>query len=145
MRNSFISLTVALGVLAGSAALLAARQQASPGMSPARFWINNRTREEAIPVSIANVDPGAPPVPVVVNGLALVDFTDRAKATLYDVHVRPQTVELAHQRWEYRELAFAPGDDRVAALNRAGTDGWEATGMTAQPDGRSTVLLKRPR
>jgi hypothetical protein len=145
MRKLLVGLTIGLGLIAGSAALLAARQQATPGMSPARFWINNRTREEAVAVSIANVDPKAPPVPVSVNGFAAVDFTDRAKATLYDVHARAQTVELAHQRWEYRELTFASGDDRVAALNRAGADGWEATGMTAQADGRSTVLLKRPR
>lgn len=145
MRKLLVSLTMGLGLIAGSAALLAARQQASPGMSPARFWINNRTRAEAIPVNIANVDPDAPPVPVAVKGLAMVDFTDHARSTLYDVQARTQAVEMAHQQWEYRELPFAPGDDRVAALNRAGADGWEATGMTAQPDGRSTVLLKRPR
>jgi hypothetical protein len=144
MRHSLLIVSLVLASVAGSVALVAARQQATPGMSPARFWINNRTRDEAIPVSIANVDPKAPNVPVQINGVAFVDFTDRARATLNELQSRTQPVVLAHQQWEYREMRFTVDDDRVTQLNQAGTQGWEVTGTSALGD-RLIVLLKRPR
>lgn len=145
MRNSLISLVLSVAAIAGSAALLSARQQSQPGMSPARFWINNRTREEAIPVSIANVDPKAPPVPVSVNGFATVDFTDRAVGTLNQIQGRTQSVAIVRQQWEYRSVSVGADQDVAPALNGIGNDGWEAVGVTAQSGGKMTVLLKRPR
>lgn len=144
MRNSLAVLVLSLGAIAGAAALLSA-QQSRPGMSEARVWINNRGREEAIPVTIANVHPDAPPVPVAVNGFALVDFTDRARATLTSIKDRPQTVVVQPRQWEYRELKFDAGDDRVTPLNQSGAQGWELTGFTVEPNGRATAMLKRPR
>jgi hypothetical protein len=146
MRNSLIGLTVVLAVLGGSAALLLAdRQQSQPGMSPARFWINNRTRDEAIPVSIANVDPKAPPIPVSLNGFATVDFTDRAVGTLNQIQGRTQSTTRSRQPWEYREVALEPNQEIGPALNSLGADGWEAVGITVNATNRKTVLLKRPR
>jgi hypothetical protein len=55
--------------------------------------------------------------------------------------------------WEYLIVslpAFEPakasqGDSAaVAMLNREGSKGWEAVGMTPLGDGRFAVLLKRP-
>lgn len=145
MRNSLIGLVLCLAVVAGSVAWLSARQLATPGMSPARFWINNRTREEAIPVSIANVDPKAPPVPVSLNGFAFVDFTDRAVGTLNQIHGRTQSTVSVRQPWEYREVPFTPNQALSPSLNSLGSEGWEVTGITTEPNGSVTVLLKRPR
>jgi hypothetical protein len=54
--------------------------------------------------------------------------------------------------WEYLILALpefrppsnTPGvSSSVSMLNREGTEGWEAVGMTALEDGTVAVLLKR--
>jgi hypothetical protein len=58
----------------------------------------------------------------------------------------------AMTNWEYLILELpsfepathAPGASAAAhALNEEGARGWEAVGMTALPDGRTVVLLKR--
>jgi hypothetical protein len=55
--------------------------------------------------------------------------------------------------WEYLVVALPPfGVARISqgessavdALNREGTDGWEAVGLTVLPDGSTAVLMKRP-
>jgi hypothetical protein len=55
--------------------------------------------------------------------------------------------------WEYMIIALpqlqAPTQmpaqsAAVAALTREGSQGWEAVGMTALPDGTLAVLMKRP-
>lgn len=55
--------------------------------------------------------------------------------------------------WEYLIIALPAFDSptatpgvsaSVAALNREGSQGWEAVGMTALADGTVAVLLKRP-
>jgi hypothetical protein len=55
--------------------------------------------------------------------------------------------------WEYLIVALpefkaptsTPGvSSSVSMLNREGTEGWEAVGMTALEDGTVAVLLKRP-
>ncbi len=145
MRSSLIGLGLSLFVISGTVALLSARQQATPGISPARFWINNRTREEAIPVTIANVDPKAPPVPVTVYGTAAVDFTDRAVGALNQIQGRTQPTVGVRQPWEYREVSPEPGQEIGALLNPLGNDGWEAVGIMVNSTNRKTILLKRPR
>lgn len=148
MRHSLPRLALALAVISGVAALWIvpsyASQLSQPGIAPARFWINNRTREEAVPVSIANVDPKAPPVPVAVTGFATVDFTDRAIGTLNQIQGKTQPTTSVRQAWEYRVVAAAESDLQ-AALAGAGNEGWEAVGVTSQPGAKMTVLLKRPR
>jgi len=56
-------------------------------------------------------------------------------------------------RWEYLIVAlseFAPAtsargaSDAVNVLNREGSDGWEAVGLTPLSDGTFAVLMKRP-
>jgi hypothetical protein len=143
MRNSLVSLVVVLAVGAGSAALFA-RQQSQPGMSSARFWINNRTPNEAIPVNVIVADPKAVPLPVSVNGFVTMDFTDRAAGTLSQIQGRTQATSRTRQPWEYREVVFSPVQ-KMDSLNALGAEGWEALGMTTQPNGSVTVLLKRPR
>ena len=145
MRNSLTSLVLAVAAIGGSAAVMSARQQAMPGMSPARMWINNHTREEAVSVSLANVDPKTPPVPVTLLGVAAVDFSDRAVGTLSQIQGRTQTTTRLRQPWEYREVTPEPGQEMGAALNALGAEGWEAVGIMVNATNRKTVLLKRPR
>jgi hypothetical protein len=56
-------------------------------------------------------------------------------------------------KWEYLILALpefgvattSQGESRsVSMLNREGTEGWEAVGMTSLEGGQVAVLLKRP-
>lgn len=98
-----------------------------PGMSPARIWINNKTREEAIPVNIVAGDPKEP-LPVVVKG---------------GVSVTGQ-VGVARQPWEYRSVEVSE-QDPSRALNVYGNDGWEAVGTVSQQGAKVIVLLKRPK
>ena len=131
MRSSLISLVLAVVVGAGSAALFAS-QQGQPGMSPARFWINNRTADEAIPVNI--------------NGFANIDFTDRAVGTLNQIHGKTQATSAARQLWEYRQVIEDSRQDYMGVLNQLGNDGCEAVGISTDPaNGRKIVLFKRPR
>lgn len=42
-------------------------------------------------------------------------------------------------------VSIAPGEDPVPALNGAGADGWEATGMTTTGRNATIIVLKRPK
>ena len=51
----------------------------------------------------------------------------------------------SRQIWEYRQINLAAGQDAAAALNAAGQDGWETTGIALPSSGSTLVILKRPR
>lgn len=53
-------------------------------------------------------------------------------------------VREVRQRWEYRSLNIGPTDDPANALNAAGEDGWEVTGLTLPGRVGTTLVLKRP-
>src|SRR5689334_1523435 len=109
-------------VAAGGAAFVAAQSTARPGdPTQARVWIENRTPNEAVPVTIERF--GSTPsvhVSSVDNSVVL-------------------SARSVRQRWEYRVAALDP-----TALEAAGNDGWEAVG-TVPSSGGASVLLKRPR
>jgi hypothetical protein len=138
MRNSLTRIVTGLAVVGGLAALWIIPSHAQqvpgtldrPGMSAARVWINNRTVDEAIPVTLVAGGARAP-LAVTVQGAATVNG-------------KVDTVA-ARQSWEYRSVSTAIDSDVAAALNGLGNDGWEAVGLTAQPGGKVVVLLKRPR
>jgi hypothetical protein len=65
--------------------------------------------------------------------------------------VRALLAAIRPPQWEYKQLWFGEEDD-LQTLQRHGTEGWEAVGMTwAQGQsmpitkGRLAVLLKRPK
>lgn len=117
-------------VLIGSSVALYARQQAAGSILPGQFVIINKANE---------------PVPVTIPNLPAVDLSDRAVGVLTQIANRTQPTVVVRQNWEYRELLAAPGDDRTAALNAAGAQGWEATGFTVDAKGATTFVLKRPK
>ncbi len=131
MRNSFPRIALGLAVVCGLAALWIIPSHAQvpgtlerPGMSEARVWVNNRTPQEAIPVTLLGGDIKAP-VPVTVLGTATV--TGKVEVTA------------VRQAWEYRESPSV-----IATLTALGNDGWEVVGVV-QLGANPTVLLKRPR
>lgn len=131
MRNSLPRIALGLAVVCGVAALWIIPSYAQvpgtlerPGMTEARVWVNNRTAQEAIPVTLFGGDVRAP-LPVTVQGTTSV--TGKVEATA------------VRQAWEYRE-----SPSTIAALNVLGNDGWEVVGVV-QSGANPTVLLKRPR
>ena len=132
MRNSLFRIGLGLAATAVVAALwiIPSRAQVpgtleKPGMSDARVWVNNKGRNEAIPVTMVGND--GTPVPVSVSGIV------ETKGTA------------ARQPWDYRSVIVNADQDPTSALVPLGNDGWEAVGVTSQPGGKLTVVLKRPR
>ena len=114
----------------------AQEQTAYPGQpTRANVWIQNRGDGEAVPVSIERV---------------AADSTLRVElAGAPAVTIDPRSVtqsRVARQSWEYRAITVAnpPGQNAVGALNTAGADGWETTGLTFPSPGGTMIVLKRP-
>jgi hypothetical protein len=125
-------------LLAVGAALRATAAQdrtAQPGQpTQARVWIENRSAAEAIPVRIEDIAGEAPPLRVQIVGTPTV------------ANGLPNAlIGAARQQWEYQNLSIPTGQDPTALLNRAGAEGWEATGLAVPADGASLVVMKRPR
>jgi hypothetical protein len=63
------------------------------------------------------------------------------------VAIAPTTIvqsRLVRQAWEYSVVTVPKGSDPLAAVSKAGLDGWETTGVQLPaPDGIS-LLMKRP-
>jgi hypothetical protein len=138
MTKTVACLMTACVTIAAGAAVPATSAQdrtAYPG-EPTRgkVWIQNRGNAEAVPVTIWNMDDGAPILRVQVSGTPTV--------TIGNANV---PVKAARQPWEYRAITVASGLDLTAALNAAGTDGWETTGITMPAPSGVLVLMKRPR
>ena len=119
--------------VAGPSILAAPEQTAQPGqMSPARVWIQNRGRGEAVPISLQESTLDTPLRVRVVN-MQDPKINDEA------IHAR-----LVQQSWDYHTVVVKQGQDPVVALIGPGAQGWEATGVTfVKPDG-VMLLLKRP-
>ena len=134
MNRSFAYVMSASALLAGAAGPMT---PAAPGQATqARVWIQNRTIAEAVPVTVHN-GADASPLRVQITGTPTV-------AIQRDVDNVMRT-RGARQAWEYRAITVAPGQDPVAALNGAGADGWEATGMTTTARDATIVVMKRPK
>jgi len=119
----------AMLVLVAASAILAGQGERPGQIWPAKVWIQNRDRSEAIPVSIQDA------APVQVTGMPTVAI---APATIIQSR-------LVRQAWEYTLVTVRTGQDLVAVVSKAGQDGWETTGVQfATPDGTS-LLMKRPR
>jgi hypothetical protein len=63
------------------------------------------------------------------------------------VTVDPRSVvqaRIVRPTWEYRQLSIAAGQTPVGALNEAGAEGWEATGIAfPSAGGATTIVMKR--
>jgi hypothetical protein len=128
MKGS-LGLSIVLALTAGAGMLAAPGQTAlRPGdMTPARMYIDNRGRDQAIPVLVQD--------PVTIAGTPTVAIAPTS--------VVP--VRLTRQAWEYRTVALVPAQDPANTLLLLGSDGWETTGVQVQTQNGLVLLLKRPR
>jgi hypothetical protein len=126
------SIAVACLALTAGTVMLAARGQNSrPGEIGANHVLVDNPSEQAIPV-VLQQRPDPLRVQVVGTTTVRVDPTSAVG------------IRTVRQPWEYRSIAFATGQDPMAALATAGLDGWEAVGFQSSQAGVA-VLLKRPR
>jgi len=135
MRTMVMSL-LAAALVAGST-MRAAPDQSRPGeMTEAKVWIQNRSRAEAIPVDLREVNLDTPLRVQVANG----------ETNPHSVRVAgPIRVQLLKQEWDYDTLVIAAGTSPVQALRSPGLAGWETTGIAWTAGEQTTLLLKRPR
>jgi hypothetical protein len=94
--------------------------------------IENRGAAEAVPVSLEAVASGSA-LPVQVVGVPQVAMGSVIQA------------RASRQQWEYQSLSIAPGVDLALALNTAGMEGWETTGVAFASSQGNVILVKRPR
>jgi hypothetical protein len=128
---------LAAALITGGSAMLAAPGQttARPGdPTQARVWIENRGKNEAIPVDLRDANLEVPLRVQVMNG-----DTQSARP------IPPLPVRSTLHPWEYRTVTVKTTDDPAKELNPEGLVGWETTGITWLAAGGTTLLLKRPR
>ena len=114
-----IVLALFVGIAFAISVIAQAQSTVRPGeMTQARVWVQNRTRAEAVPVTVEDV-----------------------------VRLEPSTAvqtTVRRQAWEYRIMTVPRGVNPARNLNNAGLEGWEAVGIAEAGPGEVTVLLKRP-
>jgi hypothetical protein len=121
---------VAISLATAGTARTAAPEQLRPGQpTEAHVWIENRGRDQAVPVDVRNVTLDGPLRVEVVNG-------------------EPRTpnalpVRQTRQLWEYRTITVAAGDAPDTVLKAPGAEGWETTGVAWTTAQATTLLLKR--
>jgi len=135
-RMSTLVLTLVGAVAAGGVVMLAGQTPQDPQFKPgavtqARVVVINKGPKEAIPVTL---DSGSDAVRVQVAGTTAVQISGTP-----NVQAR-----VTRQMWEYRQLVLPAGQDPTAALNAAGLDGWEATGIALSMVDATRIILKRP-
>ena len=137
MKKTVMCVLSACALLAGGIVMQQASAQEGtqyPGQGTrASVWIQNRGDVEAVPVSIERVTAEVP-LRVEVVGEASVSMDPRSVLQ----------VRAVRQSWAYRTVSVAAGQDPVVALNGAGADGWETTGVAFPSGGGTVILLKRP-
>jgi len=92
-------------------------------------WIQNHDPSEAVPITIEGLSANLPALRVQIAGTAGTAVAVRS----------------AGQIWEYETLTIPVTQDPTGALNVAGAQGWEATGIAFSIAGGTGVVLKRPR
>jgi len=127
-------------VLTLGGALLAApgkeaQGQDRPGqISQAKVWVENRGRNEAVPVILQEV---MTPTPLGVQVIGTPTVTIAPATTVQ--------ARLVRQQWEYRTINTPSGPEAAGVLSAAGADGWETTGIVLSSQAGSPIVLKRPR
>jgi hypothetical protein len=138
MRLKPMSVAVACTIFVVSSAMLASPEQTTqtPGqMTQARVWIENRAREEAIPITLQDAPLEAPLKVRVMNAQGGSGADD------------PVNVRIVRQPrvWQYQTVIVKPDENLATALTAVGAAGWETTGITLAGAGGTTILLKRLR
>ena len=129
MRSNPISVAVACAIFVVSSRMIASPGQTQPmgtpqpgtqqpgQMTQARVWIENRTREEAVPITI--------------QGSAL------------DTPLRVRVMNAQSPSGVDEPVVVKPEVNLGTALTDAGAAGWETTGVWLTGASGTTILLKR--
>ena len=137
MRAAFIVRAFAFTLVVAGTSILAAPAQTTlqPGqMTQARVWIENKSRAEAVPVVLRDVNMDSTLKVQIING-------EQQYGSANPVQVRQVRIV-----WDYETLIVRPNDDVTAKLNGRGAAGWETTGIwSMDADGNTRMLLKRQR
>jgi hypothetical protein len=137
MNRTFAVVLCGCAVIAGGMAVQRASAQDGtryPGQATrAAVWIQNQGQMEAIPVSIENVG---------TESTLRVELAGVPRMTIDQASI--VQARTARQTWGYRSVTVAAGQDPAAALNGAGADGWETTGVAITTGGNTVILMKRP-
>ncbi len=126
---------VGVVVILGGTAAVYARQQAAGSVLPGRFIIINKTSDEAVPVSLAALDPKFPILPVEVVRAPAVDLTENTVLRL--------TQTMRHT-WEYSSVVVTDADP-APRLNTLGRDGWELVSVVPATRGNTYVFKRATR
>ena len=144
-KKLVIPFSIGLTVTAGTAMLAAPGQGvARPGQATeGRVWIENRGRNEAVPVTVLDA------VPVVVQNVSpTVTMPVRLAGPAPGVPPPPVAIQAARQQWDY-QLLSVPGDVTAQQLTTMlvapGNNMWELTGVQIPAGGATLVVMKRPR
>ena len=123
-------------LLTTSMAVVLAQGTVRPGDIPRPdVWIKNAP-SEAVPIDLREVHIDRPIGVLLMNGESSVTAASGA----------PLRVRVVPPSWAYRTIAVsASAADPASALQAAGVDGWEATGVSWTRNGETLLLLKRPR
>ena len=142
-RRIVVAASVSAAFVAGSAMLAAPGQGTrTPGQpTDGRVWIENRGRNEAIPI-------GAPdPLPVIVQNVTSGPIAVRLTGMNSVLPHSPIAVQSAQQPWDYRTIAV-PGNADAQAVTKLlageGAAGFELAGQLPAASG-TLLVLKRPR
>jgi hypothetical protein len=144
MRLKPMSVAVACAIFVVSSAMLASPERTqtpgqvtqTPGqMTQARVWIQNRSRGEAVPVTLQESALDAPLSVRVTNAQGNSGVDD-------PVYVR---VVRQPRVWLYQTVTVKPDENLATALSAAGVAGWETTGIALPAAEGTTILMKRLR
>ena len=144
-RRFVIAVSVSAALVAGNI-MLAARGQGTrtPGqVIEGRVWIENRGRNEAIPIAAQD------PLPVVVqNVTTATPVAVRLAGATPGQPPPPVAVRSAGQQWEYRTI-LVPADVDARALTNLllapGNESFEPAGVQLSTASGTLLVLKRPR
>lgn len=128
------ALCIVVALTAGATTLAAPVQERPGQMTQARVWVENRGKNEAVPITLQEVETQTP-INVQVTGVPTVSIVSASTVP----------ARFVRQAWEYRAMNIAAGQDAATLLAGAGADGWEATGAQLPGQSGITLLLKRPR
>jgi len=137
MRNIVISAVAVTALITGGSAMLAAPEQQTaqfPGqMTEARVTVQNRSKSDAVAVTLMDAAADLPPLSV-----RLVNPPNVATA-------EPLRVRAVQQPWEYQVVPVPAAPNAMNTLANLGNQGWEVTGGFNAANGAAMLLLKRPR
>jgi hypothetical protein len=116
-------------------AMLLGQGTVRPGDIPRPdVWIKNAPNEP-IPVELRDVHTDKPLTVLMING----------EPSLAEARSQPMRVRVVPPVWSYRTITVKNSEDPAHALQTAGAEGWETTGLYWGHGQETVVLLKKPR